>query len=93
MVEPDLNSSRIPDSTPRWHVWGCFILMLVGLYLILGPKVNLSAWNVTPDANAAFEEALSWRKGTLALGRDFGEDVHVNGTQYNAVGLAFVFLS
>ncbi|HVP13109.1 MAG TPA: hypothetical protein VMV94_18180 [Phycisphaerae bacterium] len=90
-----LPSSEIPPSscTPRWQVWGCLILMLVGLYLIVGPKVNLSKWRVTPDGNTALAEALAWRNGTLALSNDFQEDVHFNGSHYNVVGLAFVILS
>ncbi len=81
------------EEPPRWHVWGCFVLMLVGLYLVVGPKVALSRWNVTPDSNTALEEALCWRQGTLELSRSYYEDAVVDGKRYNAVGLAFAVIS
>jgi hypothetical protein len=93
MALPNPEGVHLSDSTPRWQVWGCFILMLAGLYLIVGPKVKLSEWKVTPEGNTALAESLSWRQGTLALTHEFEEDVHFNGKKYNVVGLAFVVLS
>jgi len=74
-------------------MWGCLALLLVGLHLIAGPKITLSQWSVTPDANAALEEALQWKKGTMALSRSYSEMVVHNGTRYNIVGPGFVFVS
>lgn len=78
---------------PRWQTYGCLALLLVGLYLALGPKIALSTWQVTATGNAAMDEALQWRKGTLALSHQFYESAESGGQYYNVVGLAFTVLA
>jgi len=77
----------------RLRVYGCLALLLVGLYLAVGPKLRLSEWRVTPDGNTALAEALAWKRGTLSLPRDYYEDAEAHGKHYNVVGLGFVVLS
>ena len=84
---------QLPKDEGRVRVYGCLALLLTGLYLVAGPKLALSAWNVTSDGNTALEEALAWKRGTLSLSRDYYEDAEVDGKHYNAVGLAFVIMS
>jgi len=77
----------------RSHEWGCITLMLVGLYLIVGPKITLSRWFVTTGGSTAAAEAVAWRNGTLELPKPFYEDAKYEGHHYNVVGLAFVILT
>ncbi|MFQ5424400.1 MAG: hypothetical protein ACE5F9_10525 [Phycisphaerae bacterium] len=51
----------------RWHVAGCFVLMLIGLHLVAEPKVGLWKWHVIRNQNPAFQEGLAWRHGSLTL--------------------------
>ncbi len=80
---------------PRWKVWGCLALLLVGLHLAVGPKVRLSEWVISRGANAAMDEALQWKAGSLALSdaNPRWEAPEVDGRRYNVVGLAFVLVS
>ena len=80
-------------SEPRWKTYGCLLLMLIGLYLAMGPRVKLSEWKVTREGNTALDEAIQWKRGELTLSRDFYEDVNVGDKTYNVVGPAFVLLS
>lgn len=84
-----------PPAEPRWKVWGCLALLLVGLYLVGGPKVRFSEWIVTRGRNAAMEEALQWKRGTLVLSdaNPHREAPEVDGKRYNVVGLPFVLIS
>jgi hypothetical protein len=63
------------------------------LHLIIGHKIHLSQWQVHPESNAAFEEALRWKEGSLALRTNHYEVAHVGDKRYNVFGLAFVFIS
>lgn len=67
--------------------------MLIGLYLVVGPKITLSRWRVTPEGNTALDEALQWRQGSLALSHRFYECAEVDGRCYNVVGPLFTLLS
>lgn len=84
---------QLGGQEPRWRFYGCLALLLVGLHLIVGYKVRLSQWQVHPQGNAAFEEALSWKQGSLTLRSNDYEVARVGDKHYNAVGLAFVLIS
>ena len=85
--------SASPSSEARWKTYGCLALLLIGLHLVVGPKILLSQWRVTPDGNTGLEEALQWRKGSLALSHRFYESSESGGRYYNAIGPAFTFLA
>lgn len=76
-------------------MWLSLVLLLVGLHIALGPRIRLSEWNVTRAGNTAFDEALQWRKGTMALSNanPRWEAPMIDGQCYNAVGPAFVLIS
>lgn len=93
MPGPGEHSRELTNQVPSWHEWGCLALMLTALYLVVGPKITLSKWFVTTEGSTAAAEAVSWRKGTLALSPSFYEDVEYDGRRYNVVGLAFVVVS
>lgn len=84
---------------PRWKTYGCLALLLVGLYLVMGQRLSLSRWHVSAAGthlagpNAALDEALQWRRGSLALSQPFYEDAVYHGASYNVVGLGFVLVS
>ncbi len=83
-----------PDE-PRWKVYTCLAIFLAGLYLVVGPRLQLSRWGVHPQTNMALTEALQWRRGRLALPADcrIYETARADGQVYNVVGLAFVVIS
>ncbi|MBK8270799.1 MAG: hypothetical protein IPK83_21830 [Planctomycetes bacterium] len=83
------------DYEPRWKMWGCLVLMLVGLHLVIGPKIQLSIWEVQRGLNSAFDEALQWRHGTMALSdaNPRWEAPIIDGKAYNVVGPLFVLIS
>lgn len=85
--------NALAQRRPRAADDGCLLLLLVGLYLVLGPRLGLSEWRVPRENNTALDEALQWKKGTLELSRDFYEDAEFDGKHYNVVGLAFVLIS
>jgi hypothetical protein len=60
---PPLGVQRESD----WHVVACFIFLLVGLYLTIGPALKLSSWHITTELNPAFLEAQAWRDGRMNL--------------------------
>ena len=93
MTEPVSRPTTTPAAEPRWTIFGCLGLLLVGLLLAVGPKLSLSEWKVTPSGNTALAEALAWQRGTLDLGRDYYEDAEADGQHYNVVGLSFVLVS
>ncbi len=93
MAQPSVHPKERAGPAPSWHEWGCIALMLTALYLIVGPKITLSKWFVTTEGSTAAAEAVSWRKGTLALSPSVYEDVEYDGRRYNVVGLAFVIVS
>jgi len=74
-------------------LWACLILLFIGLYLVAGPRLLLSQWSVTPQANAAMDEALAWKRGTFALAYNDYEVAWVDGKPYNVVGPAFTLIS
>ncbi len=74
-------------------MWLSLVVLLVGLYLVIGPKIALSKWHVYREGNTALDEAIQWKKGTMALSRDFLEDANIGGKTYNVVGYGFVILS
>jgi hypothetical protein len=50
-----------------WHVVACFILLMVGLYLTIGPELRLSNWHISKELNPPFLEAMAWRDGRMDL--------------------------
>ncbi len=73
-------------------LYAYFSLLLVGLHLTVGPKLRLSEWHVNPSGNAALEEALQWKEGSLELHLNEYEVAHFGGKRYNVFGLAFVLI-
>ena len=70
-------------SQPGWYVAGCFVLLLIGLYLAAGPAVQLSRWHVLYEVNPAFQEGLAWRSGNLELPRRTIDTALYNGRAYS----------
>lgn len=88
-----------PACESRRRVWGCAVLYLVGLFLLLAPRAHLPAWHASPLANSpnvntALAEALRWREGRLDLAQRFYESAQGDDDRpYNVVGLAFTLLA
>lgn len=93
MFTPADSGNPSADNEPRWKLYACFALLLVCLHLTVGPRVRLSQWQVFAESNAALEEALRWKEGSLALRLNDYEVARVGENRYNVVGLAFVFIS
>ena len=74
-------------------LFACFALLLVGLHLTVGNRVRLEQWQVHAESNAAMEEALRWKEGSLALRLNDYEVARVGEVRYNVFGLAFVLIS
>lgn len=51
----------------RWKTILCFLLMLVAIQLVLGPKIRLSQWALSAEYNAGVREAVAWMQGRLDL--------------------------
>lgn len=71
---------------------GWLSLCLITIYLILGPRIDLHVWQVTPETNASLDEALQWKKGHLYVNMKY-EMAHVGDHYYNVAGLAFTLIS
>lgn len=94
-----------PQSTipfePRWYAWACFLLMLVGLQLALGPKIRLSQWRVQAETNAGVAEGEAWLHGRLDLPQQRPDLLHermhdtalFNGKVYNVFPPLMGFLT
>jgi len=78
---------------PPLRILAYFALLLVGLYLVAGPRVELAKWRVEPGGNAALEEAIRWKQGRLDVEMTDYEVTTLNGKRYNVVGLAFTIIS
>jgi hypothetical protein len=76
-----------------WKVVGCLGLLLAGLHIAVGHRLQLSRWRVEPQNNAALDEALAWKAGTLELSHSSYEVAEVGGRRLNVVGLAFTIIS
>jgi hypothetical protein len=82
---PDIRES--PFATLGW-----LALCLLGIYLLIGPQIELHAWQVIPQTNASLDEALQWKKGMLHVNMKY-EMSHFGDKYYNVAGLAFTFIS
>lgn len=47
----------------RYEVLGCFLLMMVAIQVALGPKIQLSQWEINADSNAGVAEGVAWMHG------------------------------
>lgn len=76
-------------------MWGSLAVLLAALLIAIGPRVRLSEWQVSRNNNTALDEALQWRRGTMALTNDglTVEATKVGNHKYNVVGQAFVLIS
>ncbi len=92
-----MSNSDTPTSAPAigrpWRTVLIFLLLLVALQLVLGPRVQLSKWRVNPDANAAWLEARAWLDGRADLGVDQWDLAKVDGRFYNPLPPLFTFFS
>jgi hypothetical protein len=75
------------------HVIGCFVLLVVGLYLTIGPALQLSQWRVPKELNPCFLEALSWAEGRVALPEKGTDAALYNGKWYNVYPPLFTLVS
>lgn len=92
MSSPPYSADPYGRFEPRWKLHAYFALLLVGLHLIAGPKLRLSEWRVDPAGNAALEEALRWKEGSLELHLNKYDVAHFDGKRFNVVGLSFVLI-
>lgn len=60
-------ASTAPRAWHRYEVLGCFLLMMVAIQVALGPKIQLSQWEMDADSNAAVAEGVAWMKGRLDI--------------------------
>ncbi|MCA9255794.1 MAG: hypothetical protein KDA33_09160, partial [Phycisphaerales bacterium] len=51
----------------RLELYGCFFILMVAIQVALGPKIQLSQWEMNADSNAAVAEAVAWHKGRLDI--------------------------
>ncbi len=65
--------NQVCGNEPRWKLYACFVLLLVGMHLIIGDKVRLAQWQVLAESKTALEEALRWKEGSLALRLNYYE--------------------
>lgn len=59
---------------PRWRPIACFVLMLAAVQAVAGPKIRLSQWELSAEANAGVAEAGAWIDGRLDLPQPPGRD-------------------
>jgi hypothetical protein len=71
---------------------GWLAICLIGIYLLIGPQIELHAWQVIPQTNASLDEALQWKKGKLNVNMKY-EMSHYGDKYYNVAGLAFTMIS
>ncbi|GMU34555.1 MAG: hypothetical protein HS101_19355 [Planctomycetia bacterium] len=64
------------DRASRWRTIACFVLMLVAIQLVMGPKIRLSQWNVRADENAGVLEGVAWLDGRLDLPNQGADPSH-----------------
>lgn len=87
---------------PQWRIVMVFVLMTIGLYLVAGPLVQLSQWQVQPESHGLME-GVAWREGRLdipptgpdpAVGIFRSRDTaYRDGKVYNVFPPLFTFLS
>ncbi|HVP10873.1 MAG TPA: hypothetical protein VMV94_06740 [Phycisphaerae bacterium] len=102
-AEPDLKppaSAQAPELISSagkresdWHVVACFILLLAGLYLTIGPALKLSGWHIRTELNPAFLEAQAWRDGRMDLSWRAPDTALCNGKVYSVHPPLFTLLS
>lgn len=85
--------SSKPSTETGWQRAGCFVLLLVALHVVVGPKARLSEWRVDASVNPSFAEATAWRSGRLDLGKPMRETALVGERSYNVYPPLFTFLS
>lgn len=61
---------------PRWYPWACFLLTLTAIQLALGPKIQLSQWNLQASSNAGVAEGVAWLHGRLDIPTPRGDPIH-----------------
>jgi hypothetical protein len=72
---------------------GCFLLLLVGLYVIAAPILRPVSWVVDAQHNACHVEARAWRDGRLNLDRRYHDTAVYNGKVYSHFPPLFSFIS
>jgi hypothetical protein len=85
-------SSNLSPET-GWRRAGCFILLLVALHVVVGPKARLSEWRVDATVNPSFAEATAWRSGRLDLDKRMHDTALIGGRVYNVYPPLFTFIS
>lgn len=64
---PVVELSEAPRTWHRYEVLGCFLLMMIAIQVALGPKIQLSQWEMDADSNAGVAEGVAWMKGRLDI--------------------------
>lgn len=88
---PEAAGPTPPPVASRRRTWAYFILTLVAVQLVGGPKIQLSQWGVRAADNAGIAEGVSWLNGRLDIphpGRDpatnrMHDTGYFNGKVYN----------
>ena len=89
------SGSSCPTHTTEtgWQRAGCFVLLLVALHVVVGPKARLSEWRVDASVNTNFAEAMAWRAGRLDLPKRVHDSALFGGRVYSVNPPLFTFLS
>ena len=88
----DPNGRAAGCDAPRWKVNGCLALLLIGVYLVAGPKLRLSEWRVGPPPPAPSREAIQWKAGSLEVPPPHYEVAEFEGRHYNVVSPLFTMM-
>jgi hypothetical protein len=74
-----------------WVGWFAFAVSLA--FLIDGPRIRWTHWEVLPNGNKNFLEALAWHQGRLDVPAYSGDLAVFQGRFYNVFPPLFTFLS
>ncbi len=96
-IAPSMATTPLPAAErrrePAWQTLGCFALLLIALYLVAGPYVELPTWGVEAARNPGLMEAQAWLRGEIALEKRLWDTALFEGKAYNIYPPMFTFLS
>lgn len=64
---PALSLPVLQTRESKWKVIGCFLLTVVAIQLVIGPKLRLSQWGASAESNAGIAEGVAWMNGRLDI--------------------------
>lgn len=77
-----------------WRDYVLWLAIAIGVvFLIDGPRIRMTDWEVTPAHNINLAEAIAWDRGTFELDPPQREAARVDGRLLNAFPPAFTIIS